>query len=159
MAMYTAIIAAIGAALVLTILLVILGTRGPWGSVWTLFLVLFLAMWVTGLYVNAGPIYRGVAWMPILFTGILFAILLIAVVPDSSRNFFRRLKNGKVQSANKEDNLSNLNSTEINSTTIGAFFWILVTLFALAIIAGLAARSGVIVYDLILTSGYLFNEL
>jgi hypothetical protein len=136
MAMYSAIIAAIGVALVLTILFVILGIRGPWGSAWTLFLVLFLAIWVTGLYVSpVGPVYWGIAWIPIIFAGILFSILLIAVMPDASRNR-RRLKNG-IENESKETNLSDIDSTEITSTTIGGFFWILIMLFTLAIIVGL----------------------
>jgi hypothetical protein len=133
--MYSAIIAAIGVALVLTILSVVLGSRGPWGTAWTLFLVLFLAMWVAGLYVSpVGPVYWGIAWVPIIFAGILFAILLVAVMPDAGRNR-RRLRNGKIESGNKD--LSGLDSPEITSTTLGGFFWILIMLFTIAIIVGL----------------------
>jgi hypothetical protein len=140
MAMYSAIIAAIGVALVLTILFVMVGTRGPWGSAWTLFLVLFLAMWVTGLYVTpVGPVYWGVAWVPIIFAGVLFSILLIAVMPDVGKSR-RRLKNGKIESANRQSNLSTANSMEITSTTIGSFFWILIMLFTIAIIVGLTVN-------------------
>jgi hypothetical protein len=137
MAMYSAIIAAIGVALVVTILFVVLGMRGPWGSAWTLFLFLFMAMWVTGLYVSpVGPVYWGIAWVPIIFAGILFSILLIAVMPDASRNK-RRLRNGKLENENRDANISDPDSAEINSTAIGSFFWILIMLFTLAIIVGL----------------------
>jgi hypothetical protein len=137
MGMYSAIMAAIGVALVLTILFVALGTRGPWRAAWTLFLVLFLAMWATGLYVSpVGPVYWGIAWVPIIFAGILFSVFLIAVMPDAGR-IKRRSRNSKVETANKDANLTNLDSTEITSATIGGFFWILIILFTIAIIIGL----------------------
>jgi hypothetical protein len=60
-------------------------TRGPWGVWWAFLLVVVLSAWVGGVWVRpVGPLLFGVNWLPLLSMGILFAVLLAAVVPFAS---------------------------------------------------------------------------
>jgi hypothetical protein len=134
--MYSIAIAAIGVALILTLFFSLLGMRGPWGSVWTFFLVLFLAIWTTGIYMTPiGPIFLNVAWVPIIFSGILFALLLIAVIPevDNSKQL-QREESGRVR---ENQELKNAGSPNAPIATMGIFFWLLITLLIVSITVGL----------------------
>lgn len=73
----------IGLALLLTLIFVYgLGSRGPWGSGWTIFFVLLFAIWATAIWVEPiGPVYYNVAWLPIVIVGLVFFILLLSVTP------------------------------------------------------------------------------
>jgi hypothetical protein len=138
MAIYSAFAGAIGVALVLTILFVLLGSRGPWGSIWALFLVLFLALWATALFVNPiGPAFWGIPWIPIIFAGILFAVLLFAVMPDAGRS---RKHLGKKKPGQIPDSEVNDVDLETSVAVIGGFFWLLILLFIIAIIVGLTVK-------------------
>jgi hypothetical protein len=50
------------------------------GFLW-FFLVIFLASWLGGIRIPVGPRLWGVAWVPVLLTGLLFALLLAATAP------------------------------------------------------------------------------
>ena len=134
MEMYSIGIAAVVVALLFTLLFVLSGSRGPWDSAWTLFLVLFLALWATGLFINPlGPVYWGIAWVPLISVGLLLAILFMAVTPSRRR---RRLKDSKiVEVKNPEDA-----DTALAGITLGLFFWLLILLFLVAIIIGSIVR-------------------
>ena len=133
MEMYSVGIAAVGVALLVTLLFVLSGSRGPWGSAWTLFLVLFLALWLTGLFINpVGPVHWGIAWIPLIFVGFLLAILFMAVTPGDGR---RRLKDKKIV-----DGSDAQTDAEIAGATLGLFFWMLILLLITAIIIGSIVR-------------------
>jgi hypothetical protein len=80
---YPGLFAAALISLILTVASVFfLGKRGPWGSIWTFFLVLFLTLCTVSIYIAPiGPVYWGVAWIPITIAGIIVTILLIAAMP------------------------------------------------------------------------------
>ncbi|MEJ1238079.1 hypothetical protein WBG78_08120 [Chryseolinea sp. T2] len=135
---YPIIMAAIGLSLIMTVAVLLMGSRGPWGSFWTLFVVLFLALWVTGLYVTPiGPVYWGVAWMPMILAGIILAILLIIGIPKLAT--IRRIRNGRLRNKSREaySNDNEEKRTIATRITLGAFFWILVLLLSVAIVVGL----------------------
>jgi hypothetical protein len=62
---------------------------GPWGSFWAFFLVLLLAGLAARGWVHpVGPVFFGLAWVPILFVIFLFALFLAAVTPfDKSKKY------------------------------------------------------------------------
>ena len=64
----------------------VFGTRGPWNSFLWFFLVVSLFSWAGGIWlVPFGPLWRGTNWLPIIFMGILVALLLAAASPRTSR--------------------------------------------------------------------------
>lgn len=85
---YSGLFAAALIALILAVVCVFfLGHKGPWGSLWTFFLVLFLALSMVSIYAAPiGPVYWGVAWIPITVAGILMTILFISAMPHPRQN-------------------------------------------------------------------------
>ncbi|MFW5821148.1 MAG: hypothetical protein ACOCWA_07655, partial [Bacteroidota bacterium] len=56
--------------------------KGPWGSFWTFFLIILLAVLAADLWIEPmGPYYRDVYWLPPVVIGILFALILAAASP------------------------------------------------------------------------------
>lgn len=101
-----------------------LKSRGPWGSFWTFFLVVFFGIWIAALWVTpAGPVYWGMAWLDLIFVGILFALILAAASPLSKKDF--------------EDPEAKVTTERYSRTgaVVGAFFWIMLLFFILAVIA------------------------
>ena len=134
--MYPAIIEAAGVALIVTILFAILGTRGPWGSLWSLFLVLFLAMLATILYMDpVESLTSPISLASLILPGVLFGLLLLAVTPIKERE---QLKVSKIRSAGKHyRRLSHFNPRIISSKAIGKFFWLVIMIITLTVIVGL----------------------
>lgn len=112
--MVSGIVAAFLIATLLTgILLLVFKNKGPWGSAWAFFLVLFLSIWTLTLYLRTmGPIYLGVPWLQLLLGGVLLMILLVAAIPPSIETERKPGKTGKI-------------------------FWILIAIFAFAILVGM----------------------
>jgi hypothetical protein len=127
---YSGLFAAALIALILTVTSVFfLGKRGPWGSIWTFFLVLFLTLSTVSVYVAPiGPVYWGIAWIPIVVAGVIITILLIAAMPHPVRRDSRGEK--------EEDDITSKPNFPV--TPVGRFFWALVILFVIAIIIGMA---------------------
>lgn len=101
-------------------------SHGPWGTFWTYFLVLFFGVWITALWVNpVGPLYWGIAWFDLIFVGVLLALILAAASPLSSKDF--------------EDPEVKVTSERYDrqGAVVGAFFWIMLLFFILAVIAGM----------------------
>ncbi len=60
----------------------ILKVKGPWGSLWTFILTLGVAGLAAATWVNpVGPVYRDLAWVPVFFVILLFALFLAAATP------------------------------------------------------------------------------
>jgi hypothetical protein len=76
---------AFGIALILSVIFAgLFGRRGPWASVFILFVIIFLAAWVGGIWIRpVGPTLAGVYWLPFLLLGLLFALLLAAAAASS----------------------------------------------------------------------------
>ncbi|MFW6147239.1 MAG: hypothetical protein ACOC6B_02490 [Thermodesulfobacteriota bacterium] len=68
--------------LLTAILLLGLRRKRTWREFLTLFTVVLLGAWAGGLWVSdVGPSAWGVYWVPFLFTGLIFALLLAAAAP------------------------------------------------------------------------------
>ena len=126
---YSGLFAAALVSLILTVVSVFfLKRRGPWGSIWIFFLVLFLTLGTVSVYITPiGPVYWGVAWFPITIAGILITILLIAAMPHR-----------EYRSQDVDDNIAKpVSNAELPATPVGRFFWVLVILFVIAIMVGI----------------------
>ncbi len=129
--MYPGLFAAALVALILTIVSAFfLGKRGPWGSIWTFFLVLFLALSTVSIYVAPiGPRYWGIAWMPITIAGVIMTVLLIAAMPHDHKR----------QVGQYTSDAPEIDTTTGLATIRGShFFWVLIVLLVIAIIVGMS---------------------
>lgn len=98
--------------------------RGPWGGLLFFFLVIFLASWASQLWINPfGPMLFGVAWAPLLFVGVLIAVLLLAAGASA-------IDKTPVTPGPE------VTPQEGSILAIGLFFWILVLILIAAIAIG-----------------------
>lgn len=108
--------------------------RGPWGSFWTFFLVLLLIIWAANVWVRPiGPVFWGVAWIPLFFIGLLFALLLAAIPTYDSRDeeVLRRERPAN------EPELGRREESELAAATaVGWIFWTFIIILFIAIIIG-----------------------
>ena len=97
--------------------------RGPWGSS-LFFAVVFLASWAGGLwFAPLGPPIGGVHWVPFLIVGLIFALLLAAVVsPTPPDTTVQLLKKGEKGGEAKK------------SMVLGIYFWIMVCVLLVLVI-------------------------
>jgi hypothetical protein len=109
--------ALIASVIITLVVVIILKSKGPWGTAWSLFVFLFLALWTVSLYIRAmGPSYLGVSWLPVVFAGLLLTILLLSLPTTAANEAVA--DSAPSRSANK-------------------FFWILLAIFIFAIIIGM----------------------
>jgi hypothetical protein len=131
--MFSGLFAALIIALIITVIAAALGRKGPWGAAWSLFLVLFLGLWLVTLFLRAvGPVYYGIAWVPLLIAGVLLALLLVAAIPDANHwrdASIRNTDSGKVGDVREDRQLS--------GSGVSGFFWVLIMLMVMAIIIGM----------------------
>ena len=108
------------------------GRRGPWGSVWVFFLILFLGIWAASLWVTPiGPLWYGIAWIDVFVIGLLLAFLIAAVTEVGSRER-QREKQG-----NEKVMISESRRKSSGIAFLGVFFWLFVVGAIVVIIAGL----------------------
>jgi len=87
------------------------------------FLLVFLAAWAGGLWVTpVGPSVWGVYWVPFLFAGLMFALLLAATAPSRRPRSLREA----AEQASQEEQVER---------AVGWLFWVLVAALVAAIIA------------------------
>lgn len=99
---------------------------GPWGSLWTIILILVFAGLAAAAWITpVGPVAGRIAWLPVLFVILLFAIFLAAATPSSERS---RYPGEKLPT---EDTTGSP-----TYVTLSAFFWIFMLLLLFAAIAG-----------------------
>ncbi|MFW6226518.1 MAG: hypothetical protein ACOC31_00285 [Bacteroidota bacterium] len=99
-------------------------SRGPWGSFWTFFLILFLAIWAADVWIApTGPYWGDIYWFPPLAVGLHIALLLAAATPSPR--------------ARAEADVSASEDETDAVVAIGGFFWIILILLFIAAIAGL----------------------
>lgn len=116
------IVAAFAVALVLTVFFSVIRSRGPWGALWLVFIVIFLAAWAAHLWINPfGPMIFGVSVVPIFIVGLIFAFVLAATAAQPVA--------APVSQQGAEE-------SEVASTAIGVFFWVLLILLVAAIAIG-----------------------
>lgn len=117
------------AALVIgSIFYYLLKLSGPWGSFWSFLLILILsglaaAAWITPV----GPVYYNISWFPVLFTILLFAILMAAATP--SRRAPRQTTNTQRHVEDTEGGLA--------FVALSAFFWVFLLFLLIAAIWGI----------------------
>jgi hypothetical protein len=116
------------ASFLAAVVFLLLRTTGPWASFPLLFLALFLATWAGGIWL--APIGRpvgGVYWVPFLMAGIVFALLLAAVVPPE-------------RPEEQETTIELLTEAEkkarerTNRLAVGLLFWLFAGVLAIAIL-------------------------
>ena len=130
------ILAAILIALIVSLFFVYaLNARGPWGSLWSFFLLVVLIVWAASLWISPfGPVYWGVSWGPLVFVAIVFAALL-ASVPTSRA--YRRRKGDLPETAAAR--ASESEEERAAEGALGFMFWILIGLLLVGIIVGYTA--------------------
>ena len=100
--------------------------RGPWGNVWTFFLILFLAVWAASFWIEpVGPYWGDITWIPLIFLGLIIALILAAATPSE-----------RPVSAAEEEKAG---PPEPAVAIVGVFFWLLLVVFVAAIIIGIAS--------------------
>jgi len=100
-----------------------LGRKESWRRFLTFFLPVFLAAWAGGLWVTpVGPSAWGVYWVPFLFAGLMFALLLAATAPSRSPRSLREA----AEQASQEEQVER---------AVGWLFWVLVAALVAAIMA------------------------
>jgi hypothetical protein len=102
-------------------LVIALFTKRPLRGLWLFFFIVFLASWAGQLWITPfGPLYLGIAWFPLLITALLFWFLILALIPP-------------IAPAVPENNAGEKQSAV---AAFGAFFWIMLTLLIISVIAG-----------------------
>jgi hypothetical protein len=119
------------ALLITVIFTMVFKNRGPWGLFWLFFLIVFLASWSARLWISPlGPMFLGVAWVPILIVAIIFALILAATaIPP---------KNPRKEIIEKQIGVTTDEGE--SSVAFGAFFWVLLIILAVAVIVGYAIK-------------------
>jgi len=125
---FTDVITALVVATVIMVPLYLTGRIGPWsGRIW-FGLVLFLFTWVGGVWGRPyGPVLWGVSWLPFVFWGLIFALLMAAAVPRRPPRSRRKLP--EPPRAEVENG-----TADPLDMTLGIFFWILVVGLVAALI-------------------------
>lgn len=111
--------------LVITLLLTAVFAVGfrkqrTWPVVLVFFVILFLATWAVGIWITPAAGLSGLSWVPYLIVGLLFALLLTALIPLS-----RTLRSDQVKEAEEK---------AVAIVVFDLFFWILVIGLIAAII-------------------------
>jgi hypothetical protein len=116
------IIVALGLAIAFTFLF---RTKGPWGSFWSFFAVLFFGIWAASLWITPfGPYWNDVYLLPPLAFGIILILLLTAAAPSPKSR-------ARVEQELKDPE----KGREI--AIVGTFFWIFLAVVIAVIFAGL----------------------
>ena len=101
--------------------------RGPWGSFWSFFAIIFLVVWASDVWVTLfGPYWNEVYWFPPLVVGVLVALLMASVTPRT-----------KPPQGTKTHPPATRFESEAVAVTVGSIFWLLLVLLILSIVIGL----------------------
>ncbi len=111
-------------ALIITNLLVGSGRRfGPGEGILSFFFMILLFAWAGGLWITPfGPVLMGTYWMPFVVMGLLFALLLAAVIPP------------REQPSVKISDEESMNAYVASVAVLSIFFWIFIIILISAII-------------------------
>lgn len=113
------------AAIITFVFTKLLRVRGPWGSFWTFFSVIILAILAADLWIEpVGPYYGDIYWLPPLIVGLIIAILLAATSPPAKP--IKKLK----------EPLNELVEQQSKAIALGTFFWFLLILMLLLVVFG-----------------------
>lgn len=109
----------------------LLQTSGPWGSFWSFFTVILLAVIAANIWISpVGPLFfENIYWVPPLAVGLLIALLLAATAPSP------RLRS-------RPEAEKNLAREEAKALTLGTFFWFLLAFLIIIIVIGMFLSTG-----------------
>jgi hypothetical protein len=127
-------IAALVIALFITaITALIFRKKGPWGTTWTFFLLLFLTLWAVSIYVRGvGPVYWGIAWLPLIIAGIILAVVLASVIPNANQLRDEVFTDSATSAARTPKKIR-----EGSARRKANWFWIMIVILILAIMVGM----------------------
>jgi len=98
------------------------GGEPVWPALLFVLLILFPMFWLTSLWVEpVGPVYLGVAWIPIILVALIVMLIIAAAVPPRPRR-------AAVATAPEEETAADV--------AFGIFFWVLLIVLVLGIAAG-----------------------
>lgn len=113
------------AAIIFLLFFFVFSLKGPWRGWWPFLLILLLVVWASAYYIDpVGPENWEVYWIPLIFVGLIFALLIASLPPSSEEEV---TESGVDEVARSEGS---------TSTGLSAFFWILLILLAIAVIVG-----------------------
>lgn len=126
------------AAIISLIFYFALNARGPWGTLWTFFLVLLFAIWAGSLWISpAGPVYWGIAWIPLFFVGLVFALLLAAIPTTSDERYIDETTETTDVNLTSEE-VERRREADRTAAAVSGFFWVLLLILFIVIIIGYA---------------------
>jgi hypothetical protein len=98
----------------------VLKNKGPWARFMPFFFVIFLGIWAASFWLHPfGPAIEGVAWVPMLFIGILVSLLLSAALPSKKR---------------KKATENHTKAPDQSKGALYAFLWLLVVILIIPIL-------------------------
>jgi hypothetical protein len=107
----------------------VIGVKGPWDRFWPFMVIILLSVLAAGLWVQpVGPNLKGIYWLPPLATGLLMALLLASAnqTPPPNKGF--------------EEHLNHLPEQKVVNAALHSFFWIVIALFLILVMIGLAVK-------------------
>ncbi len=115
--------------IIMAVLLFVSRLQGPAPRLVLVALAVFLAAWVGGLWVVPfGPTVQQAYWAPFLATGVVFALIWLAVSPWPARGGPRGVHSRSGQPYPAED------TAEV--AVISGFFWLMLVALGVLIAAG-----------------------
>ncbi|MFP4365237.1 MAG: hypothetical protein ACLFR1_15345 [Spirochaetia bacterium] len=100
-----------------------LNRTGPWQSIWTLFLIIFLAAWAGGLWIMPfGPILFGGYIFPFLFAGLLIALVLGVTIPTEPTEY-------EIEKTSPPEEREAAKALDV-------FFWVIIGLLVVFVVFG-----------------------
>lgn len=107
----------------------LLRVSGPWGSFWAFFIIILLAVIAADIWVSPiGPHFEDIYWVPPVAAGLLIALLLAATTPSP-------------MARSERDADKNANKEQAAAVALNTFFWFLVIMLVILILAGLFMAS------------------
>lgn len=122
------ILALLIASIFASLLVGLLGRRGPGPFSGLLFflLLLFLAVWAGGIWITpVGPVAWGVSWVTFLVLGLVFSMLLAAAIPPIKPRSLKRHKPSPEETV----------AAEAAEIAVDFFFWILIFVLLATIVS------------------------
>lgn len=104
------------------------GRTRAWNDLLLFFLVIFLGGWAASVWVATGPVLYDVYWLPTLVTGLLIAMLFLALIPpysEAARRPMNRIEAAKAEIAERQA-----------LEAISLFFWLLLGGLLIIVILG-----------------------
>lgn len=125
----------------------LLKVKGPWGSFWFFFLIIFLVTFSGVRWLRpAGYDFGGLFWLPSLIVALIIALLLAALTPKKKG---KDIKSHQKDEPKRETSAipkhhaepRSVSDRDVNSSDepyvgVSAVFWLLIILLAISAIAG-----------------------